>query len=334
VPDTVTAYCGTLPYRDAPEDIADRVLVVTENAPRPGEGVFDGGSPYRRAFRNGATLYPRMLCFIDRAPAGRLGMNPAAPRVVSHRSSQEKPPWKGLPNIEANVEASFLHPVLLGESIVPYRIFRAFESVVPAAADGTPFNSNDAAGRGYSGLHSWMAEAERLWQLYADSAMTFQQQLNYHNKLSAQFPIGDLRLVFAKAGAVPAAAILRNNRTLIENTLYWARFDGEAEARFLCAILNSETARARVAAMQARGQWGARHFDKVMFTLPIPPFDAAKPLHRELAAAAAEAETIAAAVDIPDRVGFQRARRLVRDALAAAGVAKRIDALVAQLLDS
>ena len=82
-----------------------------------------------------------------------------------------------------------------------------------------------------------------------------------------------------------------------------------------------------------RNQWGARHFDKVIFSLPIPRFNAKNKLHKSLAVAAAEAETVAAAVPLPDGVKFQRARGLVRKALIEAGVAQKIDALVAQLLD-
>jgi hypothetical protein len=81
------------------------------------------------------------------------------------------------------------------------------------------------------------------------------------------------------------------------------------------------------------GKGGARDFDKVIFNLPIPRFDAAIALHARLADAAAEAEKLAAAVDIPDSVGFVRARKLVRYALTKAGISERIDALVAQLLD-
>ena len=85
--------------------------------------------------------------------------------------------------------------------------------------------------------------------------------------------------------------------------------------------------------MQARGQFGARHFDKVMFTLPIPRFDTTVALHNELAAAAAEAERIAAAFKLPETVKFQRARKLIRDALTETGVSPHIDGLVARLLD-
>ena len=47
---------------------------------------------------------------------------------------------------------------------------------------------------------------------------------------------------------------------------------------------------------------GARHFDKVMFTLPIPRFDAETKLHADLAAAGAEAERVAAQVELPDDI--------------------------------
>jgi hypothetical protein len=84
---------------------------------------------------------------------------------------------------------------------------------------------------------------------------------------------------------------------------------------------------------QSRGQWGARHFDKVVFNLPIPRYDAKIKLHRDLAAAAERAEAIAAAVALPEGVKFRRARSLVRAALKEACLADAIDALVARLLD-
>ena len=65
-----------------------------------------------------------------------------------------------------------------------------------------------------------------------------------------------------------------------------------------------------------------------MFTLPIPRFDAALAVHGELAAAAAQAEQIAAAFELPPGVKFQRARKLIRDALTESGIATQIDNLV------
>jgi hypothetical protein len=179
-----------------------------------------------------------------------------------------------------------------------------------------------------------MLKAEAVWNANAESGrMTLTSRWNYHNELSAQFPIARLRVVYAKAGSQPAACLLRDERGIVDHMLYWMTPTTEGEARYLIAILNSETARSRGEQYQARGQFGARHFDKVIFNLPIPRFDAKKKLHRDLAEAASEAEQIASHVELPENVKFQRARGLVRTALIEAGIAGKIDGLVAKLLD-
>ena len=332
LPDKVRAYSGQLPTRDASEAVADAILTVRENAPKPAEGRFKGGSAYRKSFRQGATLVPRMLCLVERKSLGRLGGDPTAPFVVSRRNSQEKQPWKSLAGVEHRIEAEFLHSVLLGESILPYRVWRPFDGVVPVTAQGAVLDAQAAANRGYSGLHGWMSAAELIWNGHRPSEISLIQQFDYYGKLSAQFPIARLRVVYAKAGTQPAACLVRDE-AVIDHMLYWGSPGGEAEAYYLTAVLNSETSRIRVAEMQSRGQWGARHFDKVMFNLPIPRFDASQSLHNELAAAAAEAERIAAAFELPETVKFQRARKLIRDALTESGIAPHIDELVARLLD-
>jgi hypothetical protein len=308
-------------------------LQVAEGAPARAVGTFAGGSPYRAAFRQGATFVPRMLCLVERRQMGRLGADPSAPYVASRRSSQEKAPWKSLPEVANRVEAEFLRPVLLGESILPYRVFRTFEGVVPVDGKGKVLDADAAAARGYDGLRGWMRKAEAVWKANAESgAMTLVGRWNYHNELGSQFPIAALRVVYAKAGTLPAASLLRDPRAVIDHKLYWMITAAEVEGRYLAAILNSETARARAEQYQSRGQWGARDFDKVMFNLPIPPFDDRSKLHRALADAAAEAETVAAAVEIPEGTRFQRARAMVRAALREAEISQSVDALVERLL--
>lgn len=131
-----------------------------------------------------------------------------------------------------------------------------------------------------------------------------------------------------------AATVIRDGRAVIEHGLYWASAGDESEALYLVAVLNSETLRQRITAMQAKGQWGARHFDKLIFEVPIPTFNPGEPLHRHLAAAAERAEQVAASVSLPDNINFIRARQRIRDALRADGVAGRIDELVARLLEA
>lgn len=178
-----------------------------------------------------------------------------------------------------------------------------------------------------------MSAAEAVWNAHRPSKISLIQQFDYYGKLSAQFPIRPLRIVYAASGTLPAACILYNSNAVIEHKLYSTSVTVRNEAFYLAALLNSEISRRRVAALQSRGQWGARDFDKVIFTLPISRFDATLGLHKDLAAAAAEAERIAAAFELPETVKFQRARKLIRDALTESGIAPQIDELVARLLD-
>jgi SAM-dependent methyltransferase len=339
MPERVRAYSGPLPLRDAPEALVDRLIAdnkfsVTEDAPKPSEAVSSGGSVYRKLFRNGATLFPRMLCLVERKQLGRIGPNPAAPLVTSRRTQQEKKPWNELLGIENQVEAEFLRPVLLGESIVPFRLLNAFEGAVPVDDSGVVLDSGAALGRGFDHLAAWMQKAEAVWNRHRRSERyTLVALFDYFAQLSSQFPIRELRVVYAASGTNPAACVIEDNRAVVEHKLYWTAPADMLEARYLCAILNSEAARSRAAAYQSRGQWGARDFDKVMFNLPIPRFDPKTKLHRDLAVAAERAETIAAAVPLPEGVKFQRARAMVRAALAEAGVSETIDRLVEPLLD-
>lgn len=67
-------------------------------------------------------------------------------------------------------------------------------------------------------------------------------------------------------------------------------------------------------------------------TLPIPEYDDTDTLHRDLAAAATHAETVAAGVELPDAQHFTAKRRAIRAALVADGVAAEMETLVDALL--
>jgi len=331
IPERTTTFAGRLPLRDASEDIADQRLKISTT-----EKPLNAGSKpssYARMFRNGASLFPRLFVLVERKASGRLGSASRLPLVASRRSSQDKKPWKDLSKLEYAVESEFIKPVYLGESILPYRVWTVFEGVIPVIGNNKLLSANEAADQGRSGLAAWTRHAEREWNISSSGKLTLSERLNYHNELGAQFPIPALRVIYAKSGTQPAACLLRDGEGVVDHMLYWATPDSEDEAYYLIAILNSEEARKRVETLQARGLFGARHFDKVMFTLPIPRFSSAVALHGDLARTGREAEALAATFEIPAATPFARARRMVRDGLRAAGVSDRIDALVARLLD-
>jgi hypothetical protein len=332
MPDKVRAYSGSLPIRDAPELVADEHLIQIDSAPAPAVAQAKGGSEYRKLFRCGANLFPRMLVLVERKSSGRLGTNPAAPLVTSRRNSLEKKPWSEVAALESKVEKEFLRPVLLGESILPYRMFQSFEGVIPVNDKGEVLSSKSASDGGNFDLAIWLSEAEKVWEKYGKKSRTFVKQINYINQLSSQFPIPKLRVIYAKSGAHPAACILNDADAVLDHKLYWISPASAEEAHYLCSIINSEATRAKIEKYQSRGQFGARDFDKVIWNLQIPRYNAKVKLHRDLAEAGKSAEETAALVILKEGEKFQRARKRVRDALITNGIGGEIEKLVEKLL--
>ena len=337
LPATVTRYTGTLPRRDAVEAEADTALRHTP-APWPPIPTLAAASPYRARFKQGATIVPRRFFFVDRLDAGRLGPNPDAPRVRGRESGQSKKPWSEVTPPEGPVESRFLRPVLLGESIAPFRLLSAPLSVLPL--DGrTLLDAAAARAAGARHLAAWLRDIEAKWDAHSKKQtdgklrMTLSQRLDHMHGLTAQVPVPETRVAYSKAGTILAATIVTDRTPLIDHMAYWAAARSPAEARYLCAILNSATTLGRIAGMQPKGQGGARHFDNLAWELRIPEYSQRDLLHRDLAAAATTAEKLAATVAIPEGAYFTTARKLIRDALAAHGVAREIDRLVTRLLD-
>lgn len=336
LPAEVWRYSGNLPRRDAAEAEADKALTRTR-APWPPGPSLTARSPYRSLFRQGATFVPRRFFLVEREPAGRLGPSPAAPRVRGKTGKLDKPPWKGIPPPSGPVETAFLRPVLLGECIAPFRIMEPALAVIPVAGEEI-LDAKAAGAAGYRHLAAWLHNVEAEWNARAarktdgTPRMTLAEQLDYMRKLSNQLPVRPLRVAYAKAGTLLASAVLDDPRVLVDHMAYWAAAGSAAEARYLCAILNSETTRVRVAPMQPKGQGGARHFDKLVWELRIPRFDSSIELHRALATAAARAERLAAAVELSEGAYFTRRRRAIRDALKMNGTADDIERLVGRLI--
>jgi hypothetical protein len=206
--------------------------------------------------------------------------------------------------------------------------------VVPwdEAMDGI-LDAGAARDKGYPGLARWLTDAERHWDALSSSTMSLVERWNYHEALKRQVIPAPIRVVYAKSGKHLAAAVVEQRDAYIDHKLYWAGVESYSEAFYLAGLLNSEAIRTKIAALQSRGRWGARDFDKLVFDLPIPRFDASDPLHRDLVQAAREAERMAETVDIPETVHFVQARQRIRAALLEAGLAQQIDQLVARLLD-
>lgn len=335
LPDTVVRFTGFLPRRDAAEATADADL-RRETAPWPPIATGDRGSPYRERFRQGATIVPRRFFLVELQRSGRLGSSRGAPRVIGRTGPLDKRPWTEVPPPEGPVEQQFLRPLILGETVAPFRLLEPALAVIPA--DGaTVLDSAAAQAAGYRHLAAWLRDAEAKWVAHCSKKgdgtprMSLLAQIDHMRKLSIQLRNPGPRVAYIASGTLISAAIVLQEGAIIEHAGYWAPISSISEGNFLCSVINSDVALQATIPLQPRGWRDPRHFDKLIWELPIPEFDPAIELHREIAALGAEAEATAAAVPLPSG-DFRRKRRAIRDALRDAGIAARIEALVARLL--
>lgn len=332
VPSTVEIWSGRLPHANLSREEAIQVLTAAEGEVQEAGKVTDGnGSPYHSRFTQGATLVPRMLLLVEQRAAGPLGAGAGRISVVSRRSANEKQPWKSLRPREGNIERQFVRPVLVGETILPYRVLTPVRAVIPWDGQRLLDGTNERLGS-YPGLEEWWKSAEALWEKHRSTErLTLLERIDYRRGLAAQFPLQHHRVVYTKSGMYLAAAIAPAD-CVIDHKLYWGSTASIAEARFLVAILNSETLTLRVRPLQARGEHNPRDYDKYVWQVPIPMFDPDNAAHSRLVELAADAEALVTMIPLPEKKRFELQRRLVREALAASETGKEIEGLVAKIV--
>lgn len=332
MPATVTTWSGRLPATNVTWETAQpRLTIGSSKLGVLSAEVLPDASPYKRRFRQGAVLAPRALLFVTVTTGGPLGAGAGRADVAARRTTAEKPPWKTVPSLRGTVEKAFIRPVHLGETLLPYRMVPSLQAVLPVSSSAILV---PALIEEHPGLSSWWSGAEKLWDANKSQsdASALLDRIDYHRQLSAQLPTARHRVAYTASGNTLAAARIDDPNVIIEHKLYWAAVSSEAEGRYLTAILNSSVVLARVKPLQALGLFGPRDFDKNVFAVPIPPYDADNPDHLALVDAAAEAETVASGVELLPGQDFKKSRAAIRSRLDGVHLAEGIDQLVARII--
>jgi SAM-dependent methyltransferase len=329
--DQAEVWAGSVPSRNLRWSAAEPHLTRSE----AGIGVAKDApkSLYHSRFSQGATLVPRMLVLVEEAPVSPIGVAAGRVAIRSSRSPNEKPPWKNLPDLTGSVESEFVRPVHLGQTVLPYRTHHPLKAVVPLA-QGELLDTDDARLDLYPGLADWWRAASEVWDAHKGSTKnTLTEQINFRKKLTLQLPAATHRIVYTGTGQYLAAARIEDTRAIFGHLLYWATANSVEESRYLTAILNSQTLGELVAPYQPRGEHNPRHFDKLVWRIPIPLFDPKAADHTRLVELAERAEQVASEEDISSQRTFQAQRRLIRQALTKVGISKEIDTVVRKLVD-
>lgn len=260
-------------------------------------------SAYYNKIYQGATIVPRQFWFIEITSHPRFGINLQTPYIkTSERAIRlAKEPYKDLA-LEGNVESDFLYGVLTGSEIVPFGCLDPLIIVSPIKPSGNGYrliNSEEAKIRGLLNLGKWLERAEEEWkERRGEKAkkMTIYERLDRQVGLSRQNPNVKYKVIYNTSGTYLVSAVIENikplvsvndiqmqlNGIIVDCTLYNYETNGEDEAYYLAAMLNSSITDEAIKPAQARGLFGPRHIHKKPFEITIPKFDPNNPVHRRL----------------------------------------------------
>jgi hypothetical protein len=225
-------------------------------------------------------------------------------------------------------------PVLLGDSLLPFRTRAERTGVIPWTGSQL-ISGEDAALETFAGLEAWWKQAESEWEAKRtddNSDRSLLGQIDYMHKLRLQLPVKPHRVVYTGRGERATAARIQNPAAIVDHALYWAAFETQDEAVYVSAVINSEALHERVKDALSRGLYGGRNIHRVPFLVSWPQFDPSDDLHQGIRSAGERAEAAASALDGVEGKGIAWARKRVRGALEESGIASEIEQLVEQLL--
>ena len=235
--------------------------------------------------------------------------------------------------------------------MVPYATLEPLKALLPVKRGDyqIPADRNGPGGISLGGLERRM---RGRWQTISNfweqnkgrrSKLNLAENLDYLHKLSSQLVWQQndgsrpVRMMYSEAGQ-PTAAVVNDENSIVDTTCYWISCKNIQEANYLLAIINSDALYEAVQPLMAKGQFGARHLHKQLWKLPIPEYDAADPLHREIAEAGAAAARGAAErlADLRsqrgERLTVTIARRELRAWLRASAEGAAVEGVVGRLL--
>ena len=324
---------------------------------RASVGITDtsenGQSTYSDYARQGATVVPRCLFFVEETENPAIVQAGQTATVNPRRGSQDKEPWccLDLATITGQtIENTHLFNVHLGETVVPYATLDPLKALLPMKSGNREISPDK---EGVGGIHVGRLEQRMrhrwqtisgLWEEHKAEAnrLDLLGRLDYHRELSSQLDWQrnprekPERVVYTKSGR-PTAALLRDNGAIVDHLLFWVTCKNLREGHYLLAIINSDALYEMVKPRMSKGQYGARDLHKHLWKLPIPEFDPDNPLHAEVstageAAAEGESRQLVLLREERDRVTVTIARRELRKWLRASPEGRAVEDAVGRLL--
>lgn len=264
---------------------------------KPAAGAGKNGFFNPADFRQGADIMPRTLVFHECVRASTtaakwnlapIDLSTSALRYLVSDAKTHKT-FKLTAN---NVDGKFVFDVLLSHHLTPFDMSHPAKGFLPIEKNESggwvPVPETHLAAYGAATSQAFASIFKVIGQTFT-SVEYFEKLDSNRHKLSSQSLPTDGWLVFMGAGGdlVCAAHIdaqaYEADKTVIDQTLYWAAVPTEDEALFLVGLLNSEAINLVIKEFQPRGQFGARHVHKLPLGV-TPSFDCAEAAHMDVVA--------------------------------------------------
>jgi len=299
-------YAGKLPEKNISivEAIKHFKAEDREYKPPP---IPTGYSEYYHKVREGATIIPRGLWFVEFDVHPTFGMDSSRPLVKSASDVLKgaKVPWRDI-ELRGNVEAGFVYVTLLGGDVVPFGYRKLRPVVLPLESSPVGYRLLDVdalRNKGLPLMAEWLEEAQRIWESKATgkSRRNFPRivsRLDHMGELSGQKPRVRYITLYNRSGTNIASCVIDKFELpsieigkiaikpagfVVEHMCFFYETGDEGEAHYLSAVLNSDVVNEAIKPLQPRGLFGERHIHRRPFMLQIPRFEKNDPIHTKLA---------------------------------------------------
>ncbi|MGE0083394.1 MAG: N-6 DNA methylase [Desulfococcaceae bacterium] len=262
-------------------------------------------NPYKKVFKQGATIVPRAFYFIQIDMAFEKGWEKDfdwKDRTLHIKTSEDiqtdaKVPWKGL-KLSGKMESCFIFRTAISKSILPFALYKPDLVVLPVTVETDKRNTKEIRlhsarkllEEGYRYAAHWFQNAENIWQIHRtqkNEKISSENYLNWNSKLTQQ-NLNAPYLVLYNTSAKDANATVVKRKDLdleffIDSKGYSFVTANLEEAYWLAAILNSTAPNLMMKDFQSKGLFGARDVCKKILDIYWPKFDGKNKIHQQLA---------------------------------------------------
>jgi SAM-dependent methyltransferase len=255
-------------------------------------------NPYKRYFKQGATIVPRCFYFIELTQDDPQDFED---RIINIKTSESikidaKKPWRL--EFSGKIESKFIFRTALAKSILPFALYKPDLVVLPVLFEKNNESkkeiklqsANDLMQEGYLNASKWFGNIENSWQILRtekNENISSEGYLNWQNKLINQDLNRQYIVLYNGRGSDSSANIIDRQKLdlefFVDHAIYGISINNLQEAYYLTTFLNSNIINERMKDFQSTGLFGARNIHRKILDIYFPRFDENNEIHLQLA---------------------------------------------------